>query len=303
MALIKEIQRFSVADGPGIRSVVFLKGCPMRCRWCSSPGTWNPHPEVFISTAACVRCGTCVQACPRGAVSLGPDYAVIDPRSCTLEKRCIEACPNGAIRILGEEMGTKEAYDLLMRDYMYYEESGGGVTFSGGEPLMQIDFVVELARKLKNAGVSVAIETTANFDWKTIREALSMMDYVFIDIKHMDTKKSVALTGCDNEWTLKNIKNVVSADKDLTISYPYIPGMNDEAENVRAMAAFLKAAGAGKIRILPYHRLGIAEYEGMGMIGAVKMLEDIPSAGAGALENVRSVFEEAGIKTEISGLG
>lgn len=302
MALIKEIQRFSVVDGPGIRSVVFLKGCPMRCKWCSSPGTWNPRPEVFVSTSKCVNCGTCVQACPSGAISAGTDYAVIDPIVCTLQKRCIEACPRGAIRILGEEMSTKEVYDLLIRDSMYYEESGGGVTLSGGEPLMQIDFIVELARMMKSAGISVAIETTANFDWKMIEEPLSMMDYIFIDIKHMDPKKAIELTGCDNEWTLKNIKNVVSMGKDLTISYPYIPGMNDGAENVQAMAAFLKEAGAGKIRILPYHRLGIAEYEGLGMTQAIKMLEKIPSADIEKLKEARKIFAEAGIQTEVNGL-
>ena len=275
IGLIKEISRYTTVDGEGIRSIIYLMGCHMRCAWCSSPLTWKKQTQVFVHREKCTGCGKCATVCPSGAIKMTGGKPLIAAEKCTACGSCAKACPNGAIKLYGKAMSADSAAKILSRDALFYEETGGGVTVSGGEPLVQRRFTRELARLLKGSGINTALETTLNFPWHEIEETVHAFDTRIVDIKTMDEADAISMTGLSNAHTLNNIKRLCKDGKAPDVNYPYIPGFNDGEKNIRSMADFLNDNGISRLRLLPYHKLGVAEYDGLCLFEDMRRVREI----------------------------
>ena len=263
--MIIEIQRWSMSDGPGTRTVVFLKGCPLHCPWCANPESQDRLPQVGIFPSRCVECHACVRDCPEG-VAIPAQKGSFSNGNCTQCGQCIEACHSGARTWMGEEMSADQVVQLIQKDMVFYRKSFGGVTFSGGEPLMQPEFLKEMVEGCRELGIHTAIETCGFFDWESAKNTIKLVDFVLFDIKHMDDKKHKELTGVSCNRILENAKNFSQLDIPMVIRIPIIPSINDSKENVRAIAKFVRdnLPGVIGIEILPYHLLGLSKYDALG---------------------------------------
>lgn len=266
-ARVFNIERFGTEDGPGIRTVVFLKGCALRCLWCSNPESQNVRPEIVFLENACVNCAKCVQVCPQKAISLVPDYGYItDHSKCDFCLTCVDHCLSNARNAAGLVYDQEELMEIVLKDALYYKASGGGVTFSGGEPLLQGAFIDAFAIKITEMGYNTLVETCGQVPAPLFKKGLAHVEYVYYDIKHMDPEAHRELTGQTNELILQNLRTL---DRELTarysLRYPVIPKLNDKVENLEAF--FELAAGLNRLEevvLLPYHRLGQTKYNGLG---------------------------------------
>ena len=243
-----DIQRFSIHDGPGIRTAVFFKGCPLRCAWCHNPESQRPGPELLFFAHKCVGCGKCAEIC---------DNTHTD--RCTACGRCAAVCPHGAREISGYEITADEVLEKVLRDRAFYETSGGGVTLTGGEPLAQPDFAEELLRKCGDSGLHTAIETCGCAPWETFSRLLPYLDLVYFDIKGIDPALHKRNTGVDNGLILANASRQKESVKEVVFRMPYIPGYNDgELEAIKDFA------GAFPLQLMPYHATGEGKYAALG---------------------------------------
>lgn len=295
LGLIFNIQRFSIHDGPGIRTTVFFKGCPLRCRWCSNPESLNGYPEIVTMELRCTRCGRCREVCPVDAIVLDDAGRHIDRGVCNLCLKCAEVCPTGAIAVTGRWMTVDEIMSEVASDDLFYQNSGGGVTLSGGEPLLQWEFALELLKACKQRGFHTALDTSGDADWDVLEKVLKGTDLVLYDIKHMDPVKHREGTGKTNELILENARKTAAVSR-TWLRVPLIAGYNDSEENLKAVARFGREIGAEKVSLLPYHVWGEAKYERLG--------RKYPMQGVNALSNeqvetCRQVVEEAGVKATV----
>lgn len=263
--IVFDIQRFSIHDGPGIRTTVFLKGCPLKCLWCHNPESQDPRIELSFTLEKCINCGTCEKVCPEGAVRMTAPERV-DRSKCTVCGVCVDACPAGALDVIGKEMAVEEVIEEVEKDRVFYEESGGGVTISGGEPLYQFEFTLELSKKLKQIGFRVAIDTCGylkgqNDDLKNLLLLAETVDLILYDIKLIDNAKHKFYTGVGNETILDNAIHLSSKfPSKLLFRYPLITGVNDTEKDLKSLVEFLSKLSHPRIEILPYHRLGVGKY-------------------------------------------
>ena len=264
------MQHYSVHDGPGIRTIVFLKGCPLNCRWCSNPESHYASPEVAFNQDKCI--GSACKICQNHA----PNHIFwddVEDRPKLSNHRVEEVvkaahlCPAKAMTVYGKEMSVDEVLREVEKDGTFYARSGGGVTFSGGEPLMQRDFLKELVSECKNRSIHTAIETTAFAQWEDVRSIIADLDYLLVDIKHIDPMKHKEWTGVTNEVTLKNLKHIRQEfpNKPMRVRTPVIPGFNDDVMTLKAIADFVKTELPNtEYELLKYHRFGLNKYEFIG---------------------------------------
>jgi pyruvate formate lyase activating enzyme len=255
--LVFDIKRYAIHDGPGIRTTVFFKGCPLRCQWCHNPESWKDNPEPALRRNRCLRCGRCVEICPQDAISLTEDLPLTDPEKCTLCGECIETCPGDAREIIGRRMTVAEVMTEIEKDIIFYDQSAGGATFSGGEPLMQAEFLLALLNQCRKKQVHAAVDTSCWAQPDLVDAVAEKTDLFLCDIKHTDSDAHRRLTGVENTLILANIKRLSQAGKRIIIRIPIIPGFNDAPENIEATGKFAASLpGVLRIDILPYNRGG-----------------------------------------------
>ena len=257
---IFNIQKFCLHDGPGIRTTVFFKGCNLRCKWCANPESQKCEQQITLDTGKCTACGNCVDACAMGARSTQGGLLLVDAQRCTACGGCLTACPNGAIENEGRKVTAEEIAEEVLKDKAFYDHSGGGVTFSGGEVLLQKDFAKHLAELLRRQGVSIAVETAGAVPEKDFREMLCWTDYVLMDLKHYDGQAHMAGTEMDNRQILENMKILRDSGVPFLIRIPVIPGFNNGTEAAEAFGKLLKRLDIAQVELLPFHQLGQHKY-------------------------------------------
>lgn len=259
-----DIQRFSVHDGPGIRTLVFFKGCPLACTWCSNPESQRSTPELLFDTSKCLACGGCVETCPHGASRASGAGAQYDRERCAACGACADVCPAEARTVAGRRVTAEEVVAEVLRDAPFFANSGGGVTLGGGEPLAQADFAREILTQCRARGIHTAIETCGYVAWHAFEAILPLTDLFFYDLKHLDAEAHSAQTGGDVARILSNLARLASAGRSVTVRVPVVPGFNDTPENIGAIAEHVVRLGIRDLHLLPYHRLGESKYRLLG---------------------------------------
>ncbi len=258
-----DIRRYAIHDGPGIRTTVFLKGCALSCWWCHNPEGQSPRPEVVLRDGRCIRCGACLGACERGAAALtatGPDADRTLCRDCDAYS-CADVCYAEAREVAGRPMTVEQVMAAATRDLPFYEESGGGVTLSGGEPLLQAEFAAALLAALKAAGIHTTLDTCGHAPWEALDRLRGDVDLFLYDVKLMDEERHRRFTGVGNRRILENLRALAARGRRVVLRFPVVPGVNDDDANVAALVALASdLRGLAGVDLLPYHRMGIDKY-------------------------------------------
>ncbi len=258
------IQRYSIHDGPGIRTTVFLKGCPLSCWWCQNPESQLNGQEMIFWGDRCIGCGACSTICPSGAIQIKNGIPVTEKGKCILCGKCIEKCPALAREMIGEKLTTEEVVKEIEKDLIFYEESGGGVTFSGGEPLGQSEFLVELLNGCREKKIHTAVDTSGYISWEILNKISLKVDLFLYDLKLMDNERHKKYTGVSNEIILENLKKLSSVHNNIFIRFPVIPGINDDYQNIRKIGEFLSSLEITQVNLLSYHYIGKDKYRRLG---------------------------------------
>lgn len=270
-ATVFNIQRFSVHDGPGIRTTVFIKGCPLRCLWCHNPEAYQTKPVIMLNASKCIGCGDCVSACKAGLHSFDEEKHLIDRDKCTLCAECVNACI-GALTLCGKEMSADEVLAEVIRDRSFYENSGGGMTLSGGEPLAHADFSRELLKGAKEAEISTAVETSGFAPRESLDKIIPYTDLFLFDFKECDEERHRLYTGASGIPILENLRYLDALGKRIVLRCPIIPGYNDRPEHLKAIGTLAEELrSVERVDIEPYHPLGISKSEAIGQAPAVKI--------------------------------
>jgi pyruvate formate lyase activating enzyme len=297
--VVLSIARMTVHNGPGIRTLILFKGCPLHCVWCSTPESQKAEPEIAIYPGKCILCGLCVPVCPLNAINLTNETISINRSQCNNCGKCAEVCPSEAITLLGQLMAVEELLEEAKRDTIFYKHSGGGVTLSGGEPLLNPDFNKKLFRALKEEGIGVGVDVCGHVPWANIEQILPYIDFFLWDIKHMDSKKHKELTGVPNELILSNARSVSERNIPLYIRIPMITGYNDSEENIRATCEFSqRLSSIVEVNLLPLHHLGKTRYDSLNRSYLVANLPLVPDS---VLQHMKRLVESYRLKCVIVG--
>jgi pyruvate formate lyase activating enzyme len=315
--LVFDIRKYSIHDGPGIRTAVFLKGCPLHCLWCHNPEGISPEPEILRRVDRCVACGRCERACALSGAHRGAGQD-LDPRrdaggalceTCPSlaagRPACVEACPAEALQLVGTRMRTEDVMAVIRQDRPFYEDSGGGATFTGGEPLAQGAFVLELIKACKAEGIHTALDTSGFASRELVLEAGTLADLVLFDLKLVDSGRHKAATGVPSELIVDNLRALAEAGATIALRVPLIPGINDGSFDLEAAARVAAQASAAapkgngmKVHILPYHAAAKGKYQ---LRGQSYAMGDTAAPTAEAARAAGRVFERAGMAATIGG--
>jgi len=298
--LIYDIQKFAIHDGPGIRTLVYMKGCPLKCLWCSSPHTQKFSPDLLYIESNCEPCQRCIDICPKEAIKLSDEKKIkVDRDLCDLCGQCVKACQNQALKLVGDERTVEELYQDVMKDSPFYRRSGGGVTVGGGEPTMQHEFVTAFLKECKKTFIHTALETCMYVKWEYLERILEHVDLLYFDIKHIDPRIHKEITGVSNELILENARKA-SEMLPIIIRIPLIPGLNDSEENLLKTGNFAAELGENLLRIelLPYHTFGTGNYE---QLGRDYKLKDIEPPTEEYMNELKKIIESCGVKVQIGG--
>ncbi len=300
--LVFDIRSYAIHDGPGLRTTVFLKGCPLHCVWCCNPESQTDSPDLLWLAEHCLNCDLCRSVCPRGALNTPPQGG----KSVALELcdhcgACVNQCPGDALNLMGRWLTVEEVLAEVMKDALCFENSGGGLTLSGGEPMAQAAFATDLLRSYKREekGLHTVMETCGVAEWASFQRLAEDVDLFLYDIKHMDPVEHLRLTGRDNRLILDNASALAQMGREIVIRLPLIPGKNDSEANLIATAEFVrKLPGVNRIDILPYHRLGEPKYRRLGLPYA---LAGISSLGNECAESAQQLLQRFGLEVRIGG--
>jgi pyruvate formate lyase activating enzyme len=297
--LITEIQRYSIKDGPGIRTTVFMKGCTLECSWCSNPEAISPHPELLINHRLCVHCGDCVPVCPTHAFTLVDATLDFNRELCDACGDCVSCCPEGALEIVGRGMSLEQVVDEVLRDEVFYQVSEGGVTFSGGEPLLQPGFIGSVTEQLHDKNVHIGIDTAGNVPWDSFEMVLPYTNLFLYDLKFIEGAKHEHFTGVENRMILENAQKIAESGVAMIVRMVIIPGVNDSLEEFRGMTEFVQSLKVvEQIDLLPYHKLGMAKYA---RLGKSYLHNDLKTPDKAHLEALRKMVEEGGFRVTVGG--
>ncbi|MFI5394918.1 MAG: glycyl-radical enzyme activating protein [Candidatus Binatia bacterium] len=297
-ARIFNIQRFSTEDGPGIRTTVFLKGCPLSCPWCANPESQAGGVEIGHSDPLCDHCNRCVEVCDKKAIALNPEGGVLINRDvCDDCAKCVPVCGPGALRLLGDEYTVDRVFEEIKKDAAYYRNSNGGVTCSGGEPLAQARFVAALFKRCQEAGIHTTLDTCGSAPRRALERVIEYTDLVLFDLKIHDRDAHLAITGHSNQQILDNAKYVASKGIPMIARMPLIPGYTDAEENISAIAGFIRTLGTHiPVHVLPYHRFGMNKYK---MLDRPYAPGDVKPPSPERVQTLVQRFQSLGLECEI----
>lgn len=298
--LIFDIKRYAINDGPGIRVAVFFKGCPLSCRWCHNPESQSPAQQKFYTASRCIGAKDCIETCPNDALTLTPDGIVTDWECCNLCGKCAEACPAKAIEMSGRFYTPQELLKIIEKERVHFEQSGGGVTISGGEPLMFPEYLVELLGLCKQAGIHTTVDTSGFAEKEILLKVAEYTDLFLYDLKLMDPVQHKKWTGVDNKLILENLKFLIDKEYPVNIRIPLIKNVNTDEHNLKVTAQFISELNGKKpfVNLLPYHPIGRGKYKKMGIPWNSYGMEELTEK---EIEHAVQVFKIFGIEAEPGG--
>lgn len=300
--IIFNIQRYSIHDGPGIRTTVFLKGCPLRCAWCSNPESQKDSPEIAHRSTLCIQCGKCIEACPKKAISFLKKKVVINRKRCDNCGKCVEVCVSGAMKMFGQKQNVGEVFRKIRKDLDFYRSSGGGVTISGGEPLCQSEFVAALFKVCQENGIDTCLETSGMASSSALQKILPYTSLILFDIKLSSPDAHRKWTKKSNTEIVRNFVMVAQSEVPVIMRIPMIPGINDTDVELEGTARIAQHAvkdcrqGKLKIDLLPYHNFGLGKYH---MLGRRYRLKSLTAPSKAKMQSIKQFFESKGFECEI----
>lgn len=294
--IVFDIKRYSIHDGPGLRTTVFFKGCPLRCIWCHNPESQQRKPKIAWYENRCISCLSCVDSCRFNAVD--SKYGININKNCTLCGECIKACPTNALEMIGREYEVSELIEEILKDELFFE-NGGGVTISGGEPFVQSEFLFEVLDRLKKEQLHTALDTTGYVEWYKLKKSVEYVNLFLYDIKHIDSKKHKKYTSVGNELILENLKKLDDLGAETAVRIPIIPTINDDLENMKKTVEFVGSLkNAVSVDLLPFHNMMEDKYRRLKL---AFLVGDIEKPKDEKMEELRILFEQAGLKVNIGG--
>lgn len=297
--IIFDVKQYALHDGPGIRTTVFLKGCPLCCQWCHNPEGIGTNPQIIYRKRRCIGCGECLTVCPEDALTLTPEGIITDRVLCKADGACAEICPAEARELIGKTVSPEEIIDIVKKDLPFYIQSGGGVTFSGGEPLMQPDFLFECLRLCGREGIHRTVDTSGYAELDVVKHIAMETDLFLYDLKFMDSEKHRHFTGVSNQLILANLKYLARSGARVTVRFPLIPGINDNNENIDLVGMFLRILPEiESVHILPYHDYQENKYV---HFDTPYLAKNIPLPTPNNLSRAKKRFEGFGLKVDIGG--